>query len=89
MSQKTALFFERLKKAPRSLAVAGIALMASQGWWYPLLEAASNGMFGDDVQKWAVLSLGILAVLGWATPQRSIPSASTFGDGLDKTDRNN
>lgn len=83
------LFLARLKNAPKSLAMIGVFLMTTASWWYPLLAAASDGAFGEDAQRWAILTLGILTAFGWAIPQRSIPSASIYENGRTTTDRDN
>lgn len=69
-------FFQRLKKAPKSLAVLGLVVTGSSGWWWPIFESALNGHFGPDVQKWATLTLAVFGVIGWAIPQPSISGAS-------------
>lgn len=62
-------FLERLKKAPKSLAVVGIAVTGTSPYWLPILDHAANGALGPDIQKYAIPALAVLSLIGWAKPQ--------------------
>lgn len=64
--------FERLMKSPKSLAVWSMILAALMQVGWPAIEAASNGMFGENARPWAAVIMAVAGIFGWAVPQKSV-----------------
>lgn len=67
------LFSKRLKSIHKSLSMYGVAALGTLPAWWPVVEAAANGYFGSNAQKYAAAIIALATFLGWAVPQRNIP----------------
>ena len=65
-------FFERLSKSHKSLAVWSLLVSIGGNLGWPLVEAASQGMLGEDVKPYALSLVALAGIFGWAIPQKSI-----------------